>query len=111
GRLVARSKERPLREATREYGRAFMAALRVCATPRRHANVLEHMLGYVSQRIGADERRELVEVIADHRRGLVPLVVPVTLIRHHVRRLGVEYLAEQVYLEPTRKELMLRNHA
>jgi uncharacterized protein YbgA (DUF1722 family)/uncharacterized protein YbbK (DUF523 family) len=110
GRLVARVKARPLREAAADYGRAFMDALRVRATPRRHANVLEHMLGYLSDGIGAGERQELVEVIADHRRGLVPLVVPVTLIRHHVRRLGVEYLAGQVYLEPTPKELMLRNH-
>lgn len=110
GRLVARAKERPLAEVLDRYGEGFMAALRELATPRRHANVLEHMLGYVRDGLAPAERRELVELIADHRRGLVPLVVPLTLIRHHVARQEVEYLAEQVYLAPTPKELMLRNH-
>ena len=87
-----------------------MAALRVRATPRRHANVLEHMLGHLSPALAPAERRELLDVIADHRRGLVPLVVPLTLMKHHVRRLDLESLAGQVYLEPHPKELMLRNH-
>jgi len=51
-----------------------------------------------------------VDIIADYRRGVVPLVVPLTLLRHHVRRQGVSYLAAQVYLDPHPKELMLRNH-
>jgi len=52
----------------------------------------------------------LLTAIDDHRKGLVPLIVPMTLIKHHVRRLGVEYLAGQIYLDPHPKELMLRNH-
>jgi uncharacterized protein YbgA (DUF1722 family) len=87
-----------------------MAALRVHATAARHANVLEHMLGYFSKYLTAAERQEMAEVIADHRRGLVPLVVPITLVKHHVRRLGIEYLQGQTYLDPHPKELMLRNH-
>ncbi len=110
GALVARAKAQPLRAVLTAYGAGFMAALRVRATPGRHANVLEHMLGYFSDALAAEERRELVELIADHRRGLVPLVVPLTLMRHHVRRRGVEYLLGQVYLDPHPKELMLRNH-
>jgi uncharacterized protein YbgA (DUF1722 family) len=68
------------------------------------------MAGYVTRALAADERRELVDVIADYRRGLVPLVVPLTLLAHHARRQNVSYLAGQVYLSPTPKELMLRNH-
>ena len=63
-----------------------------------------------SAQLGDDERAELGEVIAEYRRGLVPLVVPLTLLKHHVRRLGLAYLADQVYLDPHPKELMLRNH-
>src|SRR6185295_2503578 len=100
GALVARATERPLRSVLADYGRELMTALRALATPGRHANVLEHMLGHVSPRLSAAERGEVVELIADHRRGLVPLVVPLTLIKHHVRRLEVAYLAGQVYLEP-----------
>jgi uncharacterized protein YbgA (DUF1722 family)/uncharacterized protein YbbK (DUF523 family) len=110
GRLVAGARQRPLRTVVGEYGRGFMEALRVHATPGRHANVLEHMLGYLSDGLAPAERQELVELIADHRRGLVPLVVPLMLVRHHVRRLGIAYLAGQTYLDPHPKELMLRNH-
>jgi uncharacterized protein YbgA (DUF1722 family)/uncharacterized protein YbbK (DUF523 family) len=106
GRLVARAKDGPLAAVLDAYGADFMAALRVHATPARHANVLEHMLGYVSPRLTPPERRELVDLIADHRRRLVPLLVPLTLMKHHVRRLGVDYLQDQVYLDPTPKELM-----
>jgi uncharacterized protein YbgA (DUF1722 family)/uncharacterized protein YbbK (DUF523 family) len=110
GVLVAHTKGRPLHEVLADYGVEFTAALRVRATPARHANVLEHMLGYFSKDLTAAERQEMTEVIADHRRGLVPLVVPVTLVKHHVRRLGVAYLQGQAYLDPHPKELMLRNH-
>jgi uncharacterized protein YbgA (DUF1722 family)/uncharacterized protein YbbK (DUF523 family) len=110
GRMVARTRERPLGALVADYGAGFMDALRTLATPGRHANVLEHMLGYVSDDLASPERQELVELIRDHRRGLVPLVVPLTLVKHHVNRLGVEYLAGQVYLDPHPKELMLRNH-
>jgi len=110
GSLVARAKERPLPEVLADYGGAFMSALRVRATPARHANVLEHMLGYFSKDLTATERQEMADVITDHHRGLVPLVVPLTLVKHHVRRLGVAYLQAQTYLDPHPKELMLRNH-
>ncbi|HZI79599.1 MAG TPA: YbgA family protein, partial [Vicinamibacterales bacterium] len=75
----------------------------------RHVNVLQHMAGYFDA-VDADSRRELATTIADYGRGLVPLVVPLTLIAHHARRHDVRYLLDQVYLQPHPKELMLRNH-
>jgi uncharacterized protein YbgA (DUF1722 family)/uncharacterized protein YbbK (DUF523 family) len=99
--------------AVEAYGRGLMAALRVPATRGRHANVLQHMLGFFRKLLPADERAELDEVVRDYARGLVPLVVPLTLFRHHVRRHpdapGVSWLASQTYLDPDPKELMLRN--
>jgi uncharacterized protein YbgA (DUF1722 family) len=80
------------------------------ATTRRHTNVLQHMAGYFKDLLGADDRQELAGSIEDYRLGLVPLVVPLTLLKHHVRRHTVEYLAGQAYLDPHPKELMLRNH-
>ena len=68
------------------------------------------MAGYFKDLLPAEDKRELQEAISGYRRGLVPLVVPVTLVRHHVRRHAVEWLAGQSYLEPHPKELMLRNH-
>jgi uncharacterized protein YbgA (DUF1722 family)/uncharacterized protein YbbK (DUF523 family) len=110
GRLVARAGRALTEEKLAEYGRRLMDALAVRATRGRHANVLQHLAGYFKRGLGADERAELAEVIDEYRRALVPLVVPVTLVKHHVRRLGIRYLADQVYLNPHPKELMLRNH-
>jgi uncharacterized protein YbgA (DUF1722 family)/uncharacterized protein YbbK (DUF523 family) len=110
GRLVARAKASKRGELREQYEREFMAALRVLATRGRHANVLQHMFGYFSDRLDDASRRELLGCIADYRRGHVPLVVPVTLVAHYVRVFGVEYLRDQVYLNPHPKELALRSH-
>jgi uncharacterized protein YbgA (DUF1722 family) len=87
-----------------------MAALAVPATVRTHANVLQHLAGFCRPHLEAAERRELAGVIADYRQGLVPLIVPITLLRHHVMRHDIAYLKGQLYLDPHPKELMLRNH-
>lgn len=110
GRLVAEAKRLPRAELRERYETDFMAVLAKAATPGRHANVLQHMLGHLRPRLDDAGRDELLALIDDYRRRLVPLVVPVTLLRHHVNRLGVPYLAGQTYLEPHPKELMLRNH-
>ena len=110
GRLVARAKDIPRPELRARYEQELMSALAIPATPRRHANVLQHMLGHFTETLSADERQELLGLIEEHRQGLLPLVVPLTLIRHHVRRLNVSYLLGQVYLDPHPRELMLRNH-
>lgn len=109
GRLVARGKQMPRAELALRYGEGFMRALARCATRARHANVLAHAQGYFRRHIDAGARAELGALIDDYRRGLVPLVVPITLIRHHVRAHAIEYLAGQVYLDPHPRELMLRN--
>lgn len=110
GRLVAEAKTVPRDELARRYTEGFMTALAGRATPARHQNVLEHALGHFKKRLDARTRAAILREIHDYRRGLVPLVVPLTLIRHHVERLDVDYLAGQVYLEPHPRELMLRNH-
>ena len=110
GRLVGSAKDRKRSELASDYERGFMAALKVIATPKRHANVLQHMLGYFKTSLDVDARTELLELIDEHRLGRIPLVVPMTLMRHHVRRQNVAYLAGQSYLDPHPRELSLRNH-
>jgi uncharacterized protein YbgA (DUF1722 family)/uncharacterized protein YbbK (DUF523 family) len=110
GRLVASAKKLPRARVEVDYGGTYMRALRVVATKGRNANALSHMAGYLKKVLQADEKAELADSITDYRRGLVPLVVPMTLLRHYLRKHGSEYLEAQSFLEPHPKELMLRNH-
>ena len=109
GQLVAGIGRMPRALVREEYERTFMRAMTTLATPRRHTNVLTHMAGHLKTRLDAASKRELLTCIDEYRRGLVPLVVPLTLLRHYVRAHGIEYLAGQTYLEPHPRELMLRN--
>jgi len=110
GKIVVRAKKMSFDAAMEEYGCLFMEALGHRATARKNTNVLQHMLGYFSKQLSSDERKELLGVIGDYHRSLVPLVVPLTLIRHYVGKYDVSYLRGQSYLQPHPKELMLRNH-
>lgn len=92
------------------YLEGMTEVLRQAPTRQGHTNVLYHLAGFVKDRIDDGDRRELTESIERYHAGLLPLIVPVTLLRHHVRRLGLEYLRDQVYLEPHPQELMLLNH-
>ncbi|MEW6516202.1 MAG: DUF523 and DUF1722 domain-containing protein [candidate division FCPU426 bacterium] len=111
GRLVAKVKTLDPRAFLDEYARLFMEALAVRATPAKHANVLQHILGYLKRDLGPAEKQDVLSVIEDYRHGLVPLVAPLTLLKHYVGKARVEYLRGQYYLNPHPKELMLRNHA
>jgi len=92
---------------------AYEDELQVCiaakAMPKRHVNVMQHALGYLKKVLEPAEKQELLQLIEDYRAGLVPLVVPITLLRHHVHHHDITYLKGQLYLEPHPKELMLRN--
>jgi len=110
GRLVAHGKGMPVRELYSEYQRLFMEALKLTATPKKNANVLMHIMGYFKDRLTGDEKKELLENIELYRTEATPLIVPVTLIGHYVRKYDEPYLKEQVYLRPDPAELQLRNH-
>ena len=110
GRLVAAPPRRGLEAALAPYEELLLAALRTKPTPSKHANVLMHLLGYFKDDLSGDEKAELLEVIDHYRAGHVPLIVPVTLLRHHVRLHRKAYLTDQFYLDPHPVELALRNH-
>jgi uncharacterized protein YbgA (DUF1722 family) len=111
GRLVAGGVKHPRRDLGTTYQRVFMATLSRLATPGRHGDVMMHAIGHLKRLIQSGDRDELIAAIDEHRRGIVPLVVPLTLLRHHVRRHDVGYLKDQTYLDPHPRELALRNHA
>ena len=110
GRLVANGRKLPLDEILEEYGRRFMEILQEIPTPKRHTNVLMHLMGFLKQSIDRGDKAELVDVLEKYRLGFLPLVVPVTLIQHHFRRASTpEWLNRQTYLNPYPSEMMLRN--
>ena len=98
GRLVAEAKAAGRTTLRDAYVAGFMGALTKIATPKRHTNVLQHMAGYFKKTLDAGSRGELQAAIEDYRLGQVPLAVPITLLRHHVRVQKIDYLAGQEYL-------------
>jgi uncharacterized protein YbgA (DUF1722 family)/uncharacterized protein YbbK (DUF523 family) len=109
GRLVARAKLMPRAELRARYEAHFMAALSKPATIHRHAKVLRQIVGQIENRLDAASRAQLMDLIRKYRRGKLPRIVPITLIRHHVRRQGISYLERQTYLDPDPRERMLQN--
>lgn len=111
GRLVAAAAELRPRDLYDRYAELFLDALKQRATPGKNANALQHAMGYFKRDLGSDERAEAQELIENYRKGYIPLIVPVTMVRHYVRKYRTEYLQDQTYLEPHPLELKLRNHA
>jgi uncharacterized protein YbgA (DUF1722 family)/uncharacterized protein YbbK (DUF523 family) len=110
GKLVAEAKGKPIKEVYETYQELLMDALKLKATVRKNTNVLHHMMGYFKKQLSADEKQELLEIIDRYRLEYVPLIVPITLMNHYVRKYDQPYLKEQFYLQPHPVELQLRNH-
>jgi len=110
GKFVAKAKEIPLKDLFQQYQRILMEALQLKTTPKKNSNVLMHMMGYFREQLSSDEKQELLEVIENYRKEVIPLIVPATLINHYVRKYDQPYLEQQIYLNPHPLELQLRNH-
>ena len=110
GKLVAQAKDLPLKDLYLQYQTLLTESLKLKTTPKKNANVLQHMMGYFREQLSSDEKQELLEVIENYRKGYIPLTVPITLINHYVRKYEQPYLKKQVYLNPHPLELQLRNH-
>jgi uncharacterized protein YbgA (DUF1722 family)/uncharacterized protein YbbK (DUF523 family) len=111
GQWVAQGKGVSLDDLLNQYQEMLSSALRQKPTNKKNANVLHHILGYFKKDLSADEKQEALEVIENYALGLVPLIVPVTLLNHYVRKYHQPYLRDQYYLNPHPLELQLRNHA
>jgi uncharacterized protein YbgA (DUF1722 family)/uncharacterized protein YbbK (DUF523 family) len=110
GQLVAAIKKYGPANFQEKYRRLFMEGLNLKTTVRKNVNVLHHIMGFLKTQLSAEDKKYILNVVEDYRRELVPLIVPLTLIRHYVEKHHVEYIINQTYLNPHPKELMLRNH-
>lgn len=110
GKMVAAAKEFEVEELITQYQKELLTALALHATVKKHTNVLHHIVGYFKKQLSADEKQEALEIIEQYHNQLVPLIVPLTLLNHFVRKYDQKYLREQWYLNPHPAELKLRNH-
>lgn len=110
GRVVALPDGISAGAASAQYLDSLVRALSLKATVKKHVNVLQHIMGYFKHRLTADEKREFLDIIEAYHRALVPLIVPVTIANHYVRKYHEPYLSRQYYLNPHPLELRLRNH-
>jgi uncharacterized protein YbgA (DUF1722 family)/uncharacterized protein YbbK (DUF523 family) len=110
GSLVANSKSLKYEEIKVQYSKLFMEGLTYKSTPKKNTDVLLHMMGFLKKVLTKGEKEDILTTFEDYRKELLPLIVPVTLIRHQVKKHNIEYLKDQIYLNPHPKELMLRNH-
>ena len=111
GKLVAAAKSISPKQLYSQYQALFMEALKLKTTVKKNINVLQHMMGYFKKQLSTDEKHELLETFNQYREGYIPLIVPLTLIKHYVGKYDQPYLKQQVYLNPHPIELKLRNHA
>lgn len=110
GKLVARAKEMRLEELLISYESMMIKCLKYKSTPSKNANVLYHIMGYFNRNLQSDEKQELIEIIENYRKEYLPLIVPITLLNHFIRKHAQPYLKTQYYLNPHPIELKLRNH-
>ncbi|WP_432698263.1 DUF1722 domain-containing protein [Marinobacterium sp. YM272] len=110
GRYLAEAHELPLEQAMHEYILAFMRHMSHRATRKTHTNVLMHMLGYMKKSLDTEVKQELIDSIEEYRLGQVPLVAPLVILKHYLKRYGGDYICEQTYLNPYPHQLGLRNY-
>ncbi|MFC1665424.1 YbgA family protein [Pseudomonadota bacterium] len=109
GRIVANNKKDLVQDLAEQYVSRLMSVLKQPATRNMHTNVLQHVQGYLKNKLDKSDKQELTQTIEQYRLGYLPLIVPITLLHHHFRRNPVPYISEQIYLSPHPPELMLRN--
>lgn len=110
GKLVADGKSMAITELYKGYEVFLMEALKLKTTVKKNSNVLQHMMGYFKKHLSSDEKQEILEIIQQYQEGYVPLIVPITLMNHYIRKYKQPYLSMQTYLNPHPMALRLRNH-
>ena len=110
GRLTADARQYPVDELFRRYEEILLSALSLKTTVKKNINVLHHIMGFFKKQITRSEKRELLAILDQYREGYVPLIVPITLLRHYVLKYDQAWLKIQTYLNPHPIELKLRNY-
>lgn len=109
GRLVATTRHCSADSLAERYIADLMACLKTPASRGNHVNVLQHIQGYLKRKLDSEDKQELAETIESYRLGHVPLIVPITLLKHHFRRQPDPFIDRSYYMAPHPAELALLN--
>lgn len=110
GKDVAEQHKQVTDEFLVHYENSYMEIMKHQASVKKHADVLYHLMGFFKKDIDSSEKQELVEVIEKYRTGMIPLVTPLTLINHYIKKYPVQWVCDQTYLTPYPEELLLRSY-
>ncbi len=110
GQLTGQHRGLSTEELFEAYQALLMQVLKLKTTPKKHAHVMQRILGYFKEQLSSDEKQETLELIERYKNGQLPLIVPLTLLNHFVRKYDQSFLKQQVYLNPHPAELKLLNH-
>ncbi|WP_339671951.1 DUF523 and DUF1722 domain-containing protein [Dasania marina] len=110
GRMLANAKQSDLSPLMAQYFSLFMQALSEPATVKNHCNTLLHILGYLKKSVPSEARQHIAAVIHKYRVGQLPLVTPMTLLKHYIEQFGSDYIKGQRYFEPYPETLCLSNN-
>jgi len=110
GKLLAENNNADTEALCQRYLADMMSLLRIRATRKNHVNTLLHIQGYLKKYLSASDKQELVEIMEQYRQGYLPLIVPITLLKHHFKHHPDQYILNSYYLTPYPGELMLLNH-
>ncbi|MFT5084507.1 MAG: hypothetical protein ACI9Y1_002562 [Lentisphaeria bacterium] len=109
GQLVSQIGNVETKEYCDQYISKATNIIRKPSNRKNHTNVLKHIQGYLKRTIDTDDKAELEHTIEQYRQGYLPLIVPITLLRHHFRKYPDPYIDQSYYMQPHPRELMLQN--
>lgn len=109
GRMLADAGKYDVEGLAERYFTALMTVLSKIASRKTHTNVLMHIQGYLKKKLSSSEKQELADIIDRYRTAELPLIVPITLLKHHFNNHPDVYITKQAYLQPYPDALSLRN--
>lgn len=109
GRILGSAKKKHIDDLVSQYFALFMEALSKPASKKNHTNALLHILGYLRKSVPAQARQNIAEVIIKYNQGVLPLITPLTLLKHYLDQYGSAYIRSQRYLNPYPDSLGLAN--
>ena len=108
--MVSGTTKATLVERRQAYIKRFMDVMKLTSTPGRQVNVLQHIMGYLKEALSREDKQELLTIFEAYRQSQIPLITPIILLRHHLRKHPSSYIEKQHYLEPYPEPLALRSY-